>query len=755
MKKSIVLICIWIIISISFLNPVFIETNYSASNTQNSINEQLSTISRGSRGIQLSADKLEDIIEPGQHKVNQIKLVNNGADSTFIFKVDSSSTNWAIKLDDDEVIINSMYEHVTDLHITAPWDNQLSDQVTIKIIVTDKNNQEITNKISIEYTLNINIDFEIEILKEIVQDPQDPLYGKKGIHLNKNDMATIELRIKNNGNINDSYDLKISGLPWDWYAEFIDSNSSIFNNASRLDAQIMAYQFSKVYKGSQNIVKFVIYTPDFVLKDETVELWIVAESNYSKSSDNIKDKGKSDSLIIQGNNSLKLELKCENPRKYVKNGSDVIYEIEVYNYLESDITVEFTYSDIDSGWDIQFYNENNFKIPEYDLKINVRSKSSVTIMISIGAPSYLLAGNKMITIIRGISQSGNNIISKDVIGLTTIIHQNFKLNINFPTLEIQAEPGSTISYNFSIENLGNGDDFVLILNAAENELWCKFFFNGIEGVNSNLLLNETISVQLQILIPTNQSAGNYSIIINISSIGYREFIELKCEVIERLDLELVNVNKTINFTSDEEKRVLIINASVKNNGNKVMKEILVGLYDNGNDVSKNMINVIQQNHTRWTIFTWEISYGKHNLTIKIDPANEISEIYEVNNEWSTEFNYSDNDDKNNSITSKKEENFSFIIIGTILIILIIILITFFLIKNKKIKQQSNTPPSIPSTISTQQSPTFQKDSNCYSQQQNQNRQSNNFRPQEYNCINCNEKIDNPQNCPYCGWIKQF
>jgi uncharacterized membrane protein len=753
MKKSLIkipliIICLLIIISTHCISIGMIQPNVGAKDTQSFINDELNRDTRSSRSILLSAEKLVDTIEPGQKKINTLSIENDGLDSTFSITADYWPKNWGIELEHDELLINSMYELYSKLYITAPWDDEVSDSVTIEITVRDKNDQSIYDDIVIEYSLNITVDFEIEVLMETLDDPQDSLNGKKAVQMHPRDMMTVELRIKNKGNINDSYDLSLTGKIYDYRTYFIETGLSTYYNSTKLDASIMANQFPSVYSGNQNILKFKVSVSDFMINDEINKITVKAISNYSHSSDDIKEVVKYDSFYIRGNESLNLEMKCVEQRKYVHSGADAIFEFMVYNYIGLDITVDLLYSSNYDDWDIQLYDENNLKLPSENAKINVRSESMARIMVSVGVPPKLKAGVRKNVLISGSTPSGTNIISTDTIAFTAIVRQIFDLNVTVSPPVIHAEPGKVATYNISFENKGNGDDFVIIRNSDNNELSGIFYFNGSASITETVYMNETVTFQTRVLIPNNQIAGNYSIIVNVSSMGNKESVELFLEVIGEPDVEIVDVEESRTTVGFAESEVLVINATVKNTGNIPVENITVGLYHNNEIVGTIRVTQLDRNQSTVVKFYWEISGGKHRINIRLDPSNDISEKNESNNEWITDLEFNETSDGNKTDTTKKDSNISLYIGIIIVIIVIILLILILIIRNRRNNQptQNYGPEHIAQP--TQQQPNVQQKPEYYSQQLIP-------KAQENKCERCYSTLIDPDYCSNCGWRRDF
>ena len=171
------------------------------------------------------------------------------------------------------------------LEVTAPWSGELSEFSRVEVRAHSANDSFARDNIITETSIEISLDFEIDILKEAVTDKDNELFGQKVIKINPSDKAMVEVELKNKGNLNDTYDLKLEGVIWGWNAYFIDSNTPIYLDALRLDATIMEAQFPGTYRGSEGKLKFAIEAPEDAQENEILTLKVVATSQYSKNSD--------------------------------------------------------------------------------------------------------------------------------------------------------------------------------------------------------------------------------------------------------------------------------------------------------------------------------------------------------------------------------------------------------------------------------------------------------------------------------------
>jgi outer membrane protein assembly factor BamB/uncharacterized membrane protein len=451
------------------------------------------------------------------------------------------------------VILTSFAMTNLTLTVTAPWSGDLSEFMQVEIEANSSKDPWARDGVQTTTSLELFLDFEIDILKEPVQDTESEMFGQKVIKINPSDKAMIEVSVKNTGNLNDSYDLRIDGVLFGWEGYFQKTDSSIFQEAMQLDAEIMEEQFPTAYRGSEGEVTFNVLAPADAQEHEIITLKVVATSRYSQTTGLIDNISKFDYLIIEVNPVPDLELDCKNPRQYVTAGSNVTFEVDVINRGNSKINVVVSHSQLEEGWDINFYSDIGTPFTGEPL-VEVMNDGVTVVKVEVHAPKTAAAGSRQNIIIRGSTQTTGEIglQSTDTVALTAIVSQFFDINVSVDPETQKVNPGETIIYDITIDNVGNGDDFVIITPSLLEVNWdSTFYLNEEEKVTSELNLNESITFQMQIKIPNNQLAGIYSTGVNVSSIGDREIVYFDTEINQIFNLSAFGVVHS-QETSDKE-----------------------------------------------------------------------------------------------------------------------------------------------------------------------------------------------------------
>ena len=528
---------------------------------------------------QVGPEKLQKSVKPGHTVSYNLTITNIGASKTFtdvdtfwlevnqlVYKFGDlqedhewltpelmgGDLKWGMNEGELQpyVMLASMQKTNLTLNQTAPWTGDLSEICRVEIKAQSVNDSFARDNIVCESSLEVTLDFDIEILREPVKDKDDELFGQKVIKINPSDKATVDVFLRNKGNLNDSYDFRIEGVLWGWEAYFVNSDSPVYTDALQLDAPIMESQFPGKFKGSEGIVRFTIEAPADAQESEILTLKIMGTSAYSIESDYLENITKYDYLIVEVNPVPDLELKCRHPRQYVNPGENVSFKVEVINRGNSKIQVKLEHSQIEEGWELVFMTENNLPFIG-DPIIEVMNEGVTNVLVYLKSPHNAEAGSRQDVIIKGATTGDASLVSSDSVALTAIVMQTFDVNVTVTPKNIKVDPGTTIVYNITIKNEGNGKDFVIITPTVLEVNWdSTFYLDDEERVTSELALNETVVFNMQIRIPKNQLAGTYKVGINVSSIGDREEIEFETEINKVFNLSVYGVEHS-ELTSDK------------------------------------------------------------------------------------------------------------------------------------------------------------------------------------------------------------
>ena len=431
------------------------------------------------------------------------------------------------------VELESFQETDITLTITAPWTCDIDEYFIVELEANSSRDPWARDSVRITTVLEIILDFEVDILKEPIRDKESDLYGRKMIKVNPGGQATIPVAIRNKGTLNDTYDLRIFEVISGWEANFEESGDLFYPNIIQLDAPIMAEPFKSSYVGSEYIVNFNVTAPVDAQMHEIFTIKIVATSRYSQNPCLAAYINRYDFILVGIDPIINFELECKKPLQYVNPYGYIIFEIDVINHGETGILVNIEHNQLEPDWDLELYNNFGMPLYYYNNSIEVRSNNITKISAVVHASELALAESKKLITINGTMIKEGEITQQIMqsINLIVIVNQLFDINVNIDPLILFAAPDDVIVYNITIENKGNGDDFVEISPVLPALNWrSTLYLDGQEQLKSELKYNESLTFQMQIYIPHDQLMGTYENRINVSSKGDYEVVYFRTTI---------------------------------------------------------------------------------------------------------------------------------------------------------------------------------------------------------------------------------
>ncbi|MDP6155123.1 MAG: CARDB domain-containing protein [Candidatus Thermoplasmatota archaeon] len=236
-------------------------------------------------------------------------------------------------------------------------------------------------------------------------------------------------------------------------------------------------------------------------------------------------------------------------------------------------------------------------------------------------------------------------VPDDSLTLNITIFQEFDLNLNLSTNTAKVFPGEEISYNFTVENPGNGDDNYSIQLLKEGEInvtsWCELDTSYVELGN-----DFSHEIFFNVRIPELSKAGIYVISVQVISNGARkmqlvvtETISFSFEVMKQYSLEMTKRkgDELLSINSDEidpEKRLDVFHFNVSNLGNA--QDIVLFTIDypdiGGWSPPDFMISqvMLQYRETRGNLILtvrapFGIAIGEYHFTVQVRSTRDPSE----------------------------------------------------------------------------------------------------------------------------------
>lgn len=375
-----------------------------------------------------------------------------------------------------------------------------------------------------------------------MEDPDDPRKGQKYNQISPAATEKFKILIKNLGNVNDTYDLSLTGLLKGWNAYFTENRLNTYSVS--LDAK--SYETCSDYKGSETEIDVYITVPANAWRNDISQIKIIGFSRFSINNLSLEDIYREDILIVEVKIPCDpIELTCDDPQKYIDPGSNLTFIIEIRIIERTNVMVELNHTNfLPEGWKVDYP------------KLVYGSKSSLTkISIVIAAPFHSPRGNKCIVTIRGNIVSEGLSWASDTQTLVAIVGPDYcppELDISPYTHTV--DPGESVESTIKVSNQANCDDFVILSPFKLKPEWgdAVFIYKGQEFYNYiqiHLDYTEKITVKLKLLIPENELAGTYHPVFNVTDLKNTFLLRIEVIVNQTYDLSI--------FVHDEEKNEFV------------------------------------------------------------------------------------------------------------------------------------------------------------------------------------------------------
>jgi hypothetical protein len=188
-------------------------------------------------------------------------------------------------------------------------------------------------------------------------------------------------------------------------------------------------------------------------------------------------------------------------------------------------------------------------------------------------------------------------------------------------------PNTTVKFTVLVENLGNGNDIIIL---RSDFIW-------VENTSSQLNWSEIKNISVYLCLPAKVDNLSYEFVLLVQSYGNASLIKkitLKLIVLlpdfKITDVKITNLNPKVG----EEVRIRV---GIINEGNITIQNVLVALYENDALYKSEEISVLRANDTVYLWFIWRAKPGSYILRVEADPENRFPELNEDNNIFTQKF----------------------------------------------------------------------------------------------------------------------
>ena len=273
------------------------------------------------------------------------------------------------------------------------------------------------------------------------------------------DILVYTFKIRNTGNTNDSYDLKISS-EHGWKINATDFINDL----------------------GANLISIVNVTIRIPARSQmgTDNLWLNITSVSGQ--ETVNDSKKAVTTVIQG---YSVDLSPENITGKVKPGESITYLVNVTNMGNGNDTIKFEvekYVYLNWTWNITLGSTGWGVTTPSSVHLNTGDTEIVEITIS--ASKYASAHTNVTILLKGIPSDSKK---SDTINITTTVEAIYGVSVE--TLEPEAgkgKPQDKILFNFKVTNLGNTYDQFILDATTEHNWTTHIFLNNVTENEINI-----------------------------------------------------------------------------------------------------------------------------------------------------------------------------------------------------------------------------------------------------------------------------
>lgn len=213
--------------------------------------------------------------------------------------------------------------------------------------------------------------------------------------------------------------------------------------------------------------------------------------------------------------------------------------------------------------------------------------------------------------------------AKKVTGLVVEIDFNSALNVIYLD--------QVMKFDVYIYNLQNQQDTIIVWPTEGPESWSI----GVSPDEFTLQPNSKKLITLNFKVPENISSGDFYITLTAQSRDSPN-IQGKDRILIEIRPDLIITHVRFSETPAYANERVKISISIQNIGLTPASDIELVVYDELNLTSEHELNrqtipSLASNQSMTVTITWKPAKGQYNITIMIDPNDEINELTNVNN----------------------------------------------------------------------------------------------------------------------------
>ena len=247
--------------------------------------------------------------------------------------------------------------------------------------------------------------------------------------------------------------------------------------------------------------------------------------------------------------------------------------------------------------------------------------------LEITLPEYAEARNFTIQI-GVLSDHGEN----KIVDVYAIVKPFYQMEIHGESESYLTNDGETLRIDLLLNNTGNVKDNVTMQVLKLPGTWSHYY----SPSTFTFTAQSAKSVTLTIIIPLGEATADHDITVRALSLDggniYDEDLTIQVRLQDKPDLVVSSI--TFSASDPEEGDSVTITAEIDNDGSAVARSIIVHFYLDGDLLGEDSISTISSSLSGQATYEWKVVEGTHEISVIVDPADNINEIDDTNNEGS-------------------------------------------------------------------------------------------------------------------------
>jgi uncharacterized membrane protein len=289
------------------------------------------------------------------------------------------------------------------------------------------------------------------------------------------------------------------------------------------EVTLSTYNFPNLKPKESFNFTFTVTPPADAVADE---LGVITVQGHSERDPSIKDQVVTHTVVSP---SIYIKLECLDSEHAVDPGNSTSYVISVSNVGNMAGTIIIILEIISATGDWHAELDAN--------AVGVAGMETKQVTLTVVAPEDARAGNRLVVRVVGFNEDRT---MEDSITTTTLVNQvhHLLMAVN-PEMQL-ADPGSSISYQVTVQNSGNGPEEVSIATNKLDVNWkIRYIVSGAEISTLYLDSAQSLSFEVVVSVPSDALAGEHQSAVGITDNSKNLWIAPLVTVVKQIyDIDL-------------------------------------------------------------------------------------------------------------------------------------------------------------------------------------------------------------------------